>query len=167
MRRLARPLLLGAVLFALAGCDTEPQLMEPSTGALAPDFTLPDRAGRPWQLSRQRGRTLLVNFWATWCGPCRREMPALERLQQALGGDAFQVVGIHVGPDTGIERFLEEVPISFTLLTDAELALENWKVPMLPATFLIDAEGHARYWALGEREWDAPEALAFFAALEP
>ncbi len=166
MRRLAHPLLFGALLLALAGCDAEPELMEPSTGSMAPDFTLPDRNGQPWQLSRHRGRTLLINFWATWCAPCRREMPALERLQQKLGGDAFEVVGIHVGPGQGIERFLEEVPISFTLLTDADLALENWKVPMLPATFLIDAEGRARYWALGEREWDAPEALDFFVALE-
>ena len=165
MRRLARPLLLGALLLALGGCDTEPQLMEPSTGAVAPDFTLPDRDGHPWQLSRQRGRTLLVNFWATWCAPCRREMPALERLHRKLGGDAFEVVGIHVGPSKDIERFLDEVPVSFTLLTDADLALDDWEVPMLPATFLIDAEGRTRYWALGEREWDAPEALDFFAAL--
>ena len=92
-------------------------------------------------------------------------MPALARLHEAMAGENFQVIGIHVGPSKEIGRFRVETPVGFPVLVDAELALEDWKVPMLPATFLIDAEGHARYWAIGEREWDSPEALELFSAI--
>ena len=158
-------LLLGSALaLGAAGCSDEPELMEEASGKPAPDFVLPDLDGQPWQLSQARGQVLLINFWATWCAPCRREMPALARLHETLAGENFQVVGIHVGPSAEIKRFLVETPVGFPILVDAELALEDWNVPMLPATFLIDAEGRVRYWAIGEREWDSPEALEFFSA---
>ena len=159
-------LLLGGVLaLGSAGCSDEPELMEEASGKQAPDFVLPDLNGQPWQLSQAAGQVLLINFWATWCAPCRREMPALARLHEAMAGKNFQVIGIHVGPSTEIGRFLVETPVGFPILVDAELALEDWNVPMLPATFLIDAEGYARYWAIGEREWDSPEAMEFFSAV--
>ena len=159
-------LLLGSALtLGAAGCSDEPELMEEASGKSAPDFVLPDLDGQPWQLSRARGQVLLVNFWATWCAPCRREMPALARLHEAMAGKNFQVIGIHVGPSAEIKRFLAETPVSFPILVDADLALEDWNVLMLPATFLVDAEGHARYQAVGEREWDSPEAVEFFSAV--
>lgn len=158
-------LLLGSALaLGTVSCSDEPGLMEQASGKPAPDFVLPDLDGQSWQLSQARGQTLLINFWATWCEPCRREMPALSRLHEAMAGKDFQVIGIHVGPSKEIGRFLEETLVSFPILIDADLALEDWNVPMLPATFLIDAEGYARYWAFGEREWDSPEAVEFFTA---
>ncbi|MCY4610412.1 MAG: TlpA disulfide reductase family protein [Gammaproteobacteria bacterium] len=159
-------LLLGSALaLSAAGCSDESELMEEASGKSAPDFVLPDLDGQPWQLSQARGQVLLINFWATWCEPCRREMPALARLHEAMADENFQVIGIHVGPSTEIKRFLVETPVGFPILIDAELALADWNVPMLPATFLIDAEGRARYWAIGEREWDSPEAIEFFSAV--
>ncbi len=163
-RRPRAALLCGLLALAAAGCDDAPRLMEVASGKPAPDFTLPNLDGEPWTLSQARGQVLLINFWATWCAPCRREMPALTRLHEAMAGEGFQVIGVHVGPSAEIEMFLEETTVGFPVLVDAELALENWKVPMLPATFLIDAEGRARYWAIGEREWDSPEAMEFFAS---
>ena len=158
-------LLLGSTLaLGTISCSDEPELMEQASGKLAPDFVLPDLDGQSWQLSQARGQVLLINFWATWCEPCRREMPALSRLHETMAGKGFQVIGIHVGPSKEIELFLEETPVNFPILIDADLALADWNVPVLPATFLIDAEGHARYWALGEREWDSPEAVEFFTA---
>ena len=158
-------LLLGSALtLSAAGCSDEPELMEEASGKSAPDFVLPDLDGQLWQLSQARGQVLLINFWATWCEPCRREMPALARLHEAMADENFQVIGIHVGPSTEIKGFLVETPVGFPILIDAELALADWNVPMLPATFLIDAEGRARYWAIGEREWDSPEAIEFFSA---
>ena len=164
MRRIPALLLAGTFALGAAGCDDEPGLMEEASGDQAPDFVLPDLDGKLWQLSQAQGQALLINFWATWCEPCRREMPALSRLHEAMAGQGFQVIGIHVGPSAEIEGFLEETPVGFPILVDADLALADWKVPMLPATFLIDREGRARYWAIGEREWDSPEAVKFFSA---
>lgn len=165
MNRFLAPLLSSALALGATGCSDEPELMEPASGKAAPDFVLPDLDGQPWQLSQTRDQTLLINFWATWCEPCRREMPALNRLHEAMAGKDFQVIGIHVGPSKEIGHFLEETPVSFPILVDADLALADWNVTLLPATFLIDAEGYARYWALGEREWDSPEAMEFFTAV--
>ncbi len=159
---LSRQILLLACTLALAGCSEEPELMNPASGDLAPDFVLPTLDGQHWRLNQQRGRVLLINFWATWCAPCRREMPALDRLNQQLGGTAFEVIGVHVGPSADIEKFLEETPVSFPILMDEDLQLDGWGVRALPSTFLIDAQGHARYWAIGEREWDSSQALEFF-----
>ena len=159
-------LLFGSILaLGAASCEKKPEWMEEASGKPAPDFVLPGLDGQPWQLGQARGQVLLINFWATWCLPCRREMPALDRLHETMAGKNFQVIGIHVGPSAEIGRFLAETPVRFPILVDAELALEDWKVPVLPATFLIDAEGYARYWAFGEREWDSPEAMEFFSAV--
>lgn len=158
-------LLLGSTLaLGTISCGDEPELMEQASGKAAPDFVLPSLDGQPWQLSQARGQVLLINFWATWCAPCRREMPALSRLHETMAGKGLQVIGIHVGPSKEIGLFLEETPVSFPILVDADLALADWNVPMLPATFLIDSKGHARYWAVGEREWGSPEAVEFFTA---
>lgn len=165
MGRFIALLLGGALALGTISCSDKPELMEQASGKPAPDFVLPDLGGQSWQLSQARGQTLLINFWATWCEPCRREMPALSRLHEAMAGKDFQVIGIHVGPSKEIDRFLEEAPVGFPILIDAELALADWNVPVLPATFLIDAEGYARYWAFGEREWDSPEAVEFFTAV--
>ena len=164
MNRFFALLLGSALVLGATGCGDEPELMKEASGEPAPDFVLPGLDGQPWQLSQAQGQVLLINFWATWCAPCRREMPALARLHEAMAGENFQVIGIHVGPSAKIEHFLKETPVGFPILVDAELALEDWKIPVLPATFLIDAEGYARYWAVGEREWDSPEALEFFSA---
>jgi len=142
-------------------------LMNPASGQLAPDFALPDLEGNHWQLSQHRGQVLLINFWATWCAPCREEMPALERLHQALGSERFEVIGIHSGPSSDMDQFLAETPVSFTILMDTNLALDDWRIQALPTTFLIDAEGHARYWVSGIREWDSAEAQEFFASFLP
>ena len=165
----AHAALLAGLALAAAGCAEERALMNPASGRAAPEFTLPDAEGRPWRLGEHRGRTLLINFWATWCAPCREEMPALERLHQTLGADGrFSVVGVHVGPaGDALGAFLAEVPVSFPILVDADLALANWDVAALPTTVLIGPEGRARYAAAGPREWDSEEALAFFAGLLP
>lgn len=164
----ARAVLLACLALA-AGCAEERALMEPASGRAAPDFALPDLEGRTWRLSEHRGRALLINFWATWCAPCREEMPALERLHRILGGDGrFSVVGVHVGPAGGaLEVFLEEVPVSFPILVDADLALADWSVAALPTTVLVGPDGRARYAAAGPRAWDSAAALEFFAAALP
>ncbi|WP_246131824.1 TlpA disulfide reductase family protein [Pistricoccus aurantiacus] len=108
----------------------------------------------------------MVNFWAVWCKPCRREMPAMNKLNEALEEADFEIVGIHVGPaEPGIDRFLAEVPVDFTILVDEDITLSDWDVLGLPTNLLIDPDGRLIYKAVGERQWDAPEMLDFLKSM--
>ncbi len=142
-------------------------LMDPVSGTpKAGEFNLENTNGNKISLSDYEGKFVLVNFWATWCAPCRKEMPAMSNLHNEFGGDGLEVVGIHVGPSlAGVKKFLESVPVSFTILMDKDMSLASWNVRGLPTTFLINPEGKLVYQAVGEREWDSPEMMKFLKAL--
>lgn len=126
-------------------------------GGQAPaSMVLADLGGRDVDLSSYKGEVVLVNFWATWCEPCREEMPSLQRLQQKLGGRGFRVVGVNVGEGAPrIRQFLERTPVSFTMLRDADSdVMKAWRVRMLPASFLVDRRGMLRYQIVGEADYD-------------
>ncbi len=128
----------------------------------ASEFALPDIDGMIRRLSDYKGKYLLVNFWAVWCQPCREEMPAMNVLNDKLKSEDFDMVAIHVGPaEPGIDKFMQEIPVDFTILVDADISLTEWNVIGLPTTFLIDPEGRIIYRALSLREWDAPEMIRF------
>ena len=125
-------------------------------------FTLDSIDGVSISLDDYKGKFVLLNFWATWCAPCRKEMPALDRLHNKLNNGNFEVVGIHVGPSlSGVQRFLEQVPVEFTILIDQNMELSNWGVLGLPTTFLVSPEGRLVYRAVGEREWDSAKIVRF------
>jgi cytochrome c biogenesis protein CcmG, thiol:disulfide interchange protein DsbE len=128
-----------------------------------------DLEGRPVELTAMRGRVLVVNLWATWCGPCREEMPSLARLQQAFQGKPLEVLAVSLGDSVNkIEQFMVHVPEVPRLLRHPTGALgQAWRVRLLPATFVFDAQGACRYRELGAREWDAPEVVAGLSALLP
>lgn len=138
-------------------------LMEPISGkAKAANFNLENTQGSSISLSDYNGKFVLLNFWATWCAPCRKEMPAMSNLHDQFNGESLEVVGVHVGPSlAGIKKFLEAVPVSFTILVDKDMSLANWGVQGLPTTFLVNPEGRLVYKAVGEREWDSPEMVQF------
>ncbi len=128
--------------------------------AAAPAIALDDLEGGRTDLAALRGRVVLVNFWATWCPPCRREMPSMERLRQALAGEAFTVLAVNVGEaeDTvfAFTGQLEPAP-AFTILLDRDsAALRAWPVKGLPTTFVVDREGRLAARAVGGREFDDP-----------
>src|SRR5688572_31446998 len=125
-------LLLAIALAAPAAA----QPLKPSSGA-APALKLADLEGRRHDLAAYRGKVVLVNFWATWCEPCRDEMPSIERLRESLKGKPFEVLAVNVGePASRIERFLEKLPMSFTLLLDRDTkTAKAWKARILPASF--------------------------------
>lgn len=126
----------------------------------APDFALPATDGKQYRLADFAGRHLLVNFWAVWCAPCRREMPSMQRLYQRLGGAGFDMIAIHVGPGLdGARRYAEELGLTFPILVDADMALGDWQVSGLPTTFLVDPQGRIIAEAVGERGWDDPEVV--------
>lgn len=115
-------------------------------------------------LADYRGQVVVLNFWATWCAPCRAEMPSLDRLQQQRGGDDFQVLTIATGRNApaAIDKFLAETGIrSLPRLTDPKMALARaFGVLGMPVTVLIDADGQQVARLIGDAEWDSPAALA-------
>ena len=130
----------------------------------APDFTLEDMDEEKHQFKDLRGKVVLVNFWATWCPPCRREMPSMERLHQQLDGDGFRVIAINQMEDADhVFAYIGQLEVdpTFTILFDKDSKVSNsYRVKGLPTTYLVDKQGNIRYRAIGGREFDHPEVMA-------
>jgi thiol-disulfide isomerase/thioredoxin len=136
--------------------------LEPWKRGATPALALPDLQGRTVDLRELRGRVVLVNFWATWCEPCREEMPSIERLRERLAGKPFEVVLVNFGEGaTRIEEYLRRENLALPVVRDADKAVAAaWRAGGLPMTFLVDARGRIRYSVFGERDWSEGEALA-------
>ena len=150
MLRAALALLLaGAALLAPAA------ELKPWEGGATPPLALEDMAGRMHNLSELRGKVVLVNFWATWCEPCRAEMPSIDRLRMSLKGKPFEVLAVNMAePLSRIEKFTAAMPLGFPLLRDRDGSVgKAWKAKLLPASYLIGRDGRIRYVAYGELDW--------------
>lgn len=128
----------------------------PSTPAPAPDFTLPARDGGEVRLSDLRGQVVMINFWATWCGPCRQEMPLLEQLQVKFEPLGFTLLGVNVEPDSAAAvAWLKGVPVTFPILFDTRNAVaESFGVQGMPSSVFVDREGRVRYVHRGYKSGD-------------
>jgi peroxiredoxin len=115
--------------------------------APAPDFTLPARAGGEMSLTGLRGQVVLINFWATWCGPCRKEMPLLDQIYQRYKGLGFTLLGVNVEEDSaGAERWLKGTPVSFPVLFDRQNKVSKlYDVTAMPSTVIVDRKGQVRF----------------------
>jgi peroxiredoxin len=133
----------------------------PELGRPAPDFTLPDLAGKPVRLTAFQGKkVVLINFWATWCPPCREEMPTLERIARARR-DALEVLGVNIdsGGPAKVRAFVRELGISFPILLDPDLAVGKlYRLRGLPSSFVVDREGIVRFREIGYRDWTDAES---------
>ena len=148
-------LLLVILPFALLA---EGDLLDPMPEAPpAPAFDLQTPDGARVALTDLRGEIVVVNFWATWCPPCRAEMPAMERAWQGLRDKGVRFVAINVDEDSDtVAAFAESLGVSFPLLLDpGGKVTQAWPLRGLPTTFVVDADGNLRLLALGERDWDA------------
>jgi thiol-disulfide isomerase/thioredoxin len=131
-----------------------------------PEFQFTDGEGKTLTLADFRGRTVLLNIWATWCVPCRKEMPSLDRLQAALGGPDFEVLPVSIdrkGRDA-VNQFYAEVGLQHLARYVAPAAgqlLDTFGIFGLPATLLIDRQGREIGRLVGPAEWDAPDTIAF------
>jgi len=127
----------------------------------APDFNLEDQNGNFIRLSDYKGQVVIINFWATWCPPCRKEMPSMQRAWEVLEKEDIVMLAINVGEDSDlIFAFTAEYPVEFPLLMDRTSEIvRNWKVRGLPTTFIVNPAGKIVYQAIGDRDWDAPEIL--------
>ena len=148
-----------AVVATAAAADAQ---LKPWKAGATPKLAGTDIQGKPFDLEQLRGRVVLVNFWATWCEPCRDELPSLERLQRARADKPFDVVGVNFGEQPErIRTFLEREFVELRVVLDRDKeAAARWKAGGLPMTFLVDARGRVRYQVFGERKWDDAASLA-------
>ncbi len=158
-----RFVLLGLALYALgAGVHAEVPMIPVPGAPPAPAFNLPGADGARHGLSEYTGRLVLVNFWAGWCAPCRREMASLQRLHEQLHAEGLTVVAIHAGPVSDQAAEVMRInELSFPLLVDDKLALGDWQVSRLPTSVLVDAHGRMIYRISAPRNWASPGMVEF------
>jgi thiol-disulfide isomerase/thioredoxin len=164
-----------ALLFALAvalcgrpAAATDLSKLQEWKGA-TPKLVLKDLDGKQHDLAQYRGKVIVVNFWATWCTPCVKEMPALQRLNEKLGSERFALLAVNFGEsDKQVRPFINKLGARFPVLLDRDMRATNaWVDKGLPTTFVIDPNQKIRYRVLGDFEWDAPAVEAKIRALLP
>lgn len=169
-RVLAALMVPALLLYATSAAPQQapPNFIIHSVPKQVPDIPFADEQGHMLSLKEFRGKTVLLNIWATWCGPCRREMPTLDRLQARLGGERFQIVALSIdrGGPSAIQRFYAETGVrNLALFVDANgRAGSSLGLVGLPGTLLIDPEGREVARLIGPAEWDSPEMIAFLEA---
>lgn len=156
---------LPVALLAVSGLAAElPQTLTPvAKRPAATDYVTEDLDGKTQRLSDYRGKVVLVNFWATWCPPCRKELPSMQRLWGKLKGESFTMHAIDTGET--VEEILPFLfstgtELTFPILFDHDSAiLKAWPVIALPTTFVVDKQGRIAYRSVGGREWDDPKLV--------
>jgi peroxiredoxin len=140
----------------------------PQIGKPAPEFALNDMNGKKVTLSEYKGKVIILNFWATFCGPCKAEMPSLNNLFLALKKDGLIVLAISTDDsEKPVQSFIRAKAIAFPVLIDkdSQVFSDMYRILSLPTTFIIDRDGIIREKILGNRQWDAPEMKAKIGTL--
>jgi len=154
---------------ATAATATDPVkalgLQAPEEVVEAPGFSLPDLTGKKIQLKELRGKLVLLNFFATWCGPCRDEMPGMERLFRVHRDNGLVVVAVNVQESArAVRPFVQQLKLSFPTVLDVEASVSReYGVRALPVTFLIGRDGNILWRAMGGRDWESAPAQKYFA----
>ncbi|HSD42049.1 MAG TPA: TlpA disulfide reductase family protein [Burkholderiales bacterium] len=162
---------LALVLAAAAACAAPlgAKELKPWKGGAPPPLELKDLQGRDHRLEDYRGSVVVVNFWATWCEPCRDEMPAMQRLKERMAGAPFALLAVNYAEgNPRVESFLKQVPVDFAILMDRDSAVsKRWQARVLPYTVVLDPGLRIRYTVTGELDWSAPEVEAALRKLLP
>ena len=168
--KLAVPAALAALLIASTLVELTPPKGEaradttrfvPWSGSETPALTLNDLSGRPHSLPDYKGTIVLVNFWATWCEPCRAEMVSMQRLQERLAGKPFTVLLVNHGETRArVGDFVKREALPLSVLLDPNQDVSRaWRVRVLPSSFLVGADGRVRYTVIGEMDWASKESV--------
>jgi peroxiredoxin len=160
---------LGAVLVVSLAWMSRGQIQPVEVGAPAPEISASDLEGTPRTLADYRGNVLLVNIWATWCTPCKAEMPSMQRLQEEVGTEDFQILAVSIDRappdhdpanplDGKLQSFADSLGLTFTILHDPEDRISiDYRAAGVPASFVVDREGVLVEKISGPREWDSPQ----------
>ena len=154
-----RTLLVGALLAAHA--------LAVAPAGPAPTFQLASMAGKPVSLDQYKGQVVMINFWASWCGPCREEMPILEKLHAKYKPMGFTMIGVNVEPDSAeAAKWLKATPVTFPILFDTKSEVSKlYAVQSMPSTVIIDRKGNLRWLHRGYKAGDENEYLNQIRAL--
>ena len=167
MKTLIRFLVI--LLLAWTGSIQADQSLTPITGNVpAPDFELLDTDGKTHRLTDYRGRPVIINFWTTWCPPCREELPSMNRAWKQIEKEDIAMLAINMGEDEDtIFVFSADYPTDFPILMDQSGdVIARWPVKGLPTTYVIAPDGTIAYRAIGSREWDDKGLLDTIRALK-
>jgi thiol-disulfide isomerase/thioredoxin len=164
--------IIGSLLLVLCGlalgaAAVHGAELKPWAGGATPPLALRDPSGKMYDLASYRGKVVLVNFWATWCPPCREEMPSMQALRQRLAGRGFEVLAVNLmESEEKITAFSDFELIDLPFLMDRDgAAARRWKVYMLPVSFIIDRHGAIRYQIVGEAAWTSPKVMPLIERL--
>lgn len=173
-RKFVRLLTGGILLFSL-GCEqgdfkvdsSQTPPVGPRVGFQAPDFSVATLDGQNLSLSDYRGKVVMLNFWATWCIPCRTEMPSMERLYARYGGSSFEILAISGGEDeSAVRPFVDDFKLNFPIALDSPMDIYNaYKVTAIPSTYLVNRDGVITHRFFGAVEWDEEEYRQLVAKL--
>lgn len=160
MKKLFAYLILVGLLFMIAGCGQDAPVTALEIGKPAPDFTISDTKGTTWTLSQLRGQVVFVNLWATWCPPCVKEMPSMQKLFTSLPPDKFKMLAILYNDAPAMaENLAKKIGITFPILIDPQnMAARAYGITGVPETFIIDKNGILREKFIGPVEWASPAA---------
>ena len=161
--------LLGVVLLIVTAWLNQDRVQPVTAGTVAPEFEVNDLDGGLARLSDHKGEVVLMNIWATWCGPCRVEMPSMERLYQEIQEDGFEIMAVSIDaalgqfdqagrPGGDIEVFADSLGLTFAMLHDPSGGIQRlYRTTGVPETFLIGRDGIIYKKVAGGTEWDAPQ----------
>jgi thiol-disulfide isomerase/thioredoxin len=175
MRKSLMSVIAGLIVFAASASATPVTAEEFRQLGLQPpkerleivDFELLDLSGTTRRLSDFNGKVVFLNFWATWCGPCRFEMPSMEKLYQRFKASGLEIVAVNLQEDRdSVQRFVDEYVLSFPVLLDTTGSVgATYGARSIPITYIVDREGFVRAGTIGSREWDTEEYIHFFEKL--
>lgn len=164
-------LLAVIALLAMVACnrnESKKTAAVPVENGLAPEVIVNSLNGTPLKLSDLKGKVVLLNFWATWCPPCRKEIPSMMKLNKAMAGKPFQMVAISIdeGGRPDVESFFQTSGFSLPAYTDPDnRAATTYGITGVPETFIINRQGTIVKKVMGPMEWDSPDAVAFLENL--
>lgn len=158
---------LTVLFLAWAGITQASNLQTVDANVITPPLKLRDMSGKEHDLEKYKGQIVLVQFWATYCTPCRKEMPSMNNLMKKMGKVPFRILAVNMGEtEDEVKPFVSEVKPDFTILMDPDgHSIADWRVFAAPSNFIVGPDGKVRYTLFGGVEWDSDELVAKLKAL--